>query len=67
LTTEPYPGTPGPYEKGRLFFLYAAVEVAHAASSGGQMMREEMSIGQYAFIALVRDTEGNTIGLHSMR
>jgi uncharacterized protein len=26
-----------------------------------------MSIGKYGFIALVSDTEGNMIGLHSMQ
>ena len=30
------------------------------------MQKEKFSIGQYGFIALVTDTEGNTIGLHSM-
>lgn len=44
-----------------------AVEAARAASSGGQIVREKMSIGQYGFIALIRDTEGNMVGLHSMR
>ena len=44
-----------------------AAEAARAASSGGQIVREKMSIGQYGFIALIRDTEGNMIGLHSMR
>lgn len=33
---------------------------------GGQVERSKMSIGQYGFISLVRDTEGNRIGLHSM-
>jgi predicted enzyme related to lactoylglutathione lyase len=27
---------------------------------------EKMSIGEHGFIALARDTEGNTIGFHSM-
>ena len=44
-----------------------AVEAARAVSSGGQIVREKMPIGQYGFIALIRDTEGNMIGLHSMR
>ena len=44
-----------------------AVEAARAASSGGQIMRAKMSISQYGFIALIRDTEGNMIGLHSMQ
>ena len=43
-----------------------AVEAARAAQHGGQIQREKFSIGQYGFIALVFDTEGNRIGLHSM-
>ena len=43
-----------------------AVEQGRAAESGGQVEREKMAIGEYGFISLVRDTEGNLIGLHSM-
>ncbi len=42
------------------------VEAALAAKSGGQLYREKMSIDPYGFMALVVDTEGNMIGLHSM-
>ena len=34
---------------------------------GGKVERSKMSIGQYGFISIVRDTEGNRIGLHSMK
>lgn len=44
-----------------------AVEAARAATSGGAVMKGKMPIGQYGFIALVTDTEGNMIGLHSMQ
>ncbi len=44
-----------------------AVEAAKAAEAGGKVRKEKMSIGQYGFIALVIDTEGNMIGLHSMQ
>jgi predicted enzyme related to lactoylglutathione lyase len=44
-----------------------AVEAQRASAAGGQIVREKMSIGQYGFIALIRDTEGNMIGLHSMQ
>ena len=37
-----------------------------AVANGGRLMRGKMSIGQYGFISLVYDTEGNLIGLHSM-
>lgn len=43
-----------------------AVEAARAVKAGGRMQKEKMSIGQYGFISLVFDTEGNMIGLHSL-
>jgi hypothetical protein len=43
-----------------------AVEAARAAANGGKIFKEKMSIGPHGFIALVCDTEGNMIGLHSM-
>lgn len=43
-----------------------AVEAARAVQNGGRMHREKMPIGQYGFIALVHDPDGNMIGLHSM-
>jgi uncharacterized protein len=44
-----------------------AVEAARAAKNGGKIFKEKFSIGQYGFIALVQDTEGNVIGLHSQK
>ena len=44
-----------------------SVEAARVAASGGQMMQPKFALGQYGYAAMVRDTEGNTIGLHSMR
>jgi len=44
-----------------------AVEAARVAESGGKLQREKMSIGEYGFVALAFDTEGNMFGLHSMR
>ncbi|SDW54163.1 VOC family protein [Nitrosomonas communis] len=43
-----------------------AFAAARAAASGGKIVQEKKSIGQYGFISLVVDTEGNMIGLHSM-
>ena len=43
-----------------------AVEAARAAANGGRIFKDKFSIGQYGHIALVEDTEGNIIGLHSM-
>jgi len=44
-----------------------AVEAARVAESGGRVEKEKFSIGEYGFIALAFDTEGNMIGLHSIR
>ena len=43
-----------------------AVEAARAIEHGGEIVRAKMPIGEYGFIAIVTDTEGNRIGLHSM-
>jgi uncharacterized protein len=44
-----------------------AVEAARAAGQGGHVVAEKMSIGERGFVAVVADTEGNVIGLHSMQ
>ncbi len=44
-----------------------AVESKRAAENGGNIFKEKFSIGEYGFISLVADTEGNTIGLHSLK
>ena len=44
-----------------------AVEAKRAKENGGQVFKDKFSIGQYGFIALVCDTEGNMIGIHSMQ
>ncbi|OQW40039.1 MAG: lactoylglutathione lyase [Proteobacteria bacterium SG_bin4] len=44
-----------------------AVEASRTVSSGGEVVQAKMPIGQYGFIAMIRDTEGNVIGLHSMK
>jgi predicted enzyme related to lactoylglutathione lyase len=44
-----------------------AVEEGRVRGAGGKVERAKMSIGPYGFISLVVDTEGNMVGLHSMR
>ena len=44
-----------------------AVEEARVARCGGQVKRAKMGIGEYGFVSLVHDTEGNLIGLHSLK
>lgn len=42
-----------------------AVEESRVVGAGGKIERPKMSIGEYGFISLVWDTEGNMVGLHS--
>ena len=63
---------PGFLSAGNSVLVYftcddCAVEAGKAASSGGRVVKDKSSIGQYGYIALVTDTEGNMIGLHSMQ
>lgn len=44
-----------------------AVEESRVIANGGQVRQSKMSIGEHGFISIVTDTEGNTIGLHSMK
>ena len=44
-----------------------AVETQRVPKAGGKIMKDKFSIGKHGFIALVTDTEGNTIGFHSMK
>ncbi len=39
--------------------------LSRAQDKGGQVIAGKNSIGEYGFIALIQDTEGNRIGLHS--
>jgi predicted enzyme related to lactoylglutathione lyase len=44
-----------------------AVEEGRVKGNGGNVDKPKMSIGEYGFISLVVDTEGNMFGLHSMK
>ena len=44
-----------------------AVEAGRVEAAGGKVMKPKFSIGQYGFIALAVDTEGNTFGIHSVK
>lgn len=43
------------------------VEAGRVAASGGKVMKDKFAIPPHGFIALATDTEGNVIGLHSMK
>jgi predicted enzyme related to lactoylglutathione lyase len=60
--------TPGP--GGTLIYFSCedcAVEESRVVAAGGTVQRAKMGIGEYGFIALVMDSEGNCIGLHSLK
>jgi len=42
-------------------------EECRVMDSGGSIHKKKFSIGQYGFISLAIDTEGNMFGLHSMK
>lgn len=44
-----------------------AFEESRVVAAGGRILKSKFSIGQYGFVALVYDTEGNLIGLHSLQ
>lgn len=43
------------------------VEQGRVVAAGGSVERPKFSIGEYGFVSLVKDTEGNMIGLHSRK
>jgi uncharacterized protein len=63
-----YPGFPAGRNSVIIYFSCddCAVEAERAAQAGGRIEKPKWSIGEYGFISLVVDTEGNMIGLHSM-
>ncbi len=64
-----FEGTPSGGNSVMVYFSCedCAVEGARVAAAGGKLEREKMSIGEYGFIVLASDTEGNMFGLHSLR
>ncbi len=42
-------------------------EESRVEKAGGKIIRPKMSIGEFGFVAMLMDTEGNTIGLHSRK
>ncbi len=44
-----------------------ATETSRVANAGGKVLQEKFKIGDHGFCSIVMDTEGNTVGLHSMK
>lgn len=43
-----------------------AIETSRVVAAGGQILQDKMQISEHGFCSIVMDTEGNTIGMHSM-
>ena len=58
-----------PSDKGVLVYLAINGKLSDAVKkveeSGGKVIMPHMQVGEYGFIALFMDTEGNRLGLHS--
>ena len=44
-----------------------ALEASRIESAGGKVQRQKLSIGEHGHVVLAIDTEGNMIGLHSLK
>jgi uncharacterized protein len=42
-------------------------ELGRVEAAGGKIIRPKLDIGEFGFVGLIEDTEGNMIGLHSMK
>lgn len=57
-----------PSENGTIIYFNCedcATEEKRAGDNGGTILMPKFSIGEFGFVSMVKDTEGNTIGLHS--
>jgi uncharacterized protein len=63
------PGYPSGANSVIVYFSCAdcAIEADKAVKCGGRLETAKKSIGQYGHMALIVDTEGNMVGLHSMK
>lgn len=63
------PGFPSGGNSTLVYFVCedCATEEARVTKAGGRVEKTKFSIGEYGFVALVHDTEGNMFGLHSMK
>ena len=43
-----------------------AIEEARVEQAGGTVFKPKMSLGEYGFMTLFQDSEGNMVGIHSM-
>ncbi len=63
---------PGMPSGGNSILVYfscddCGVTEARIADAGGELVRPKMSIGDYGFVSLGKDPDGNMFGLHSLK
>lgn len=59
----------GPGNNSVLIYFHSTdckKEESKAEQAGGSVVKSKFSIGEYGNVSLVKDTEGNMIGIHSM-
>jgi predicted enzyme related to lactoylglutathione lyase len=59
-----------PGSGGTLVYFASAdidTELNRVEAAGGKILRPKLNTGGFGFIALIEDTEGNLIGLHSTK
>lgn len=67
LTKSPHAG---PGAGGTVIYFSCedcAVEEARVLAAGGTVIRPKFSIGEFGWVTLLQDTEGNIVGLSSMK
>ncbi len=67
LTKSPHAG---PSAGGTIVYFMAedcAVEQARVVDAGGQVMRPKFSIGEFGWVCMCQDTEGNMFGFNSLK
>ena len=60
-----------PSKQGATVYLNGGMDLAgplgRVEAAGGKILQKKTAIGEHGFIAYFEDTEGNRVGLHSMK
>jgi len=60
----------GPTSSGTIIYFMSedcTTEESKVVDAGGEVLQAKHSLGENGFMSLLKDTEGNIIGLHSMQ
>ena len=63
------PGFPSGGNSTIVYFMSpdCSIEEARVEAAGGKVFKSKFSIGDYGFISLCNDPDGNMFGIHSMK